>query len=93
MKKTIQNIAMLTLATSLFIACEKDDTDFSDYINGTVSTVNTISIVYNGTSVTVTGDTNDYVTTNGADVVVNTSTATDSLLLMLLFSSKLPFLT
>lgn len=83
MKKTIQNIAMLTLVTSLFIACEKDDTDFSDYINGTVSTVNTISIVYNGTSVTVTGDTNDYVTTNGADVVVNTGTATDSLLLIL----------
>ena len=83
MKKTIQNIAMLTLATCLFIACEKDDTDFSDYINGTVSTVNTISIVYNGTSVTVTGDTNDYVTTNGADVVVNTGTATDSLLLIL----------
>ncbi len=46
MKKTIQNIAMLTLATCLFTACEKDDTDFSDYINGTVSTVNTISIVY-----------------------------------------------
>ena len=83
MKKTIQNIAMLTLATCLLIACEKDDTDFSDYINGTVSTVNTISIVYNGTSVTVTGDTNDYVTTNGADVVVNTGTATDSLLLIL----------
>ena len=31
----------------------------------------------------MTGDTNDYVTTNGADVVVNTGTATDSLLLIL----------
>ena len=69
------------------VACKNDDTDFSAYTNpsgGTEeSVVNTIYIAYNGNSVTVTGDDNGYVTTNGADVIVNTGTSADSLLLVL----------
>ena len=81
---------MLLLTTAcIFTACQKDDTDFSAYINGDssddsdTSTTSTIYIVYNGTSVSVTGDTKGYVSTSGADVTVNTGTDTDSLLLVL----------
>jgi hypothetical protein len=83
MKKT----ALLLLAVLTMVACKNDDTDFSAYTNpsgGTEeSVVNTIYIAYNGNSVTVTGDDNGYVTTNGADVIVNTGTSADSLLLVL----------
>ena len=65
------------------MACQNDDTDFSAYTNGEVSTSSVIYISYSGTSVSVTGDTNGYVTTDGADVTVNTGTDTDSLLLVL----------
>ena len=80
MKKII--LSLMALAT--LTACQKDDTDFSAYINGeaTTSTVNTIYITYSGTSATVTGDTNGYVSTSGADVTVNTGTDTDSLLIV-----------
>lgn len=73
------------MAATLAVGCKNDDTDFSDYINGTSSTTSptVINIVYSGTSVTVTGDNQGYVTTNGADVVVNSGDATDSLLLVL----------
>ena len=80
MKKFITYICLLALTLT---ACEKDDTDFSAYTNGTTSTANIVYISYNGTSVSVTGDTNGYVTYSGADVTVNTGTDTDSLLLVL----------
>ena len=81
MKKNI--ICFCALAMSI-VACQKDDTDFSDYIlTSSSSATNIIYIAYNGTSVTVTGDNNSFVTTNGADVTVNTGTNTDSLLLVL----------
>ena len=80
MKKYITYICLLALTLT---ACKNDDTDFSAYINGTASTANIVYIAYNGTSVTVTGDTNGYVSYSGADVTVNTGTDTDSLLLVL----------
>lgn len=80
---------LFLMAAALLTACQNDDTDFSEYINGTASvggdlqSPTVINIVYSGTSVTVTGDTNGYVTTDGADVTVNTGTDSDSLLLVL----------
>ena len=71
------------MAAALMTACQNDDTDFSSYINGNSSSADIIYITYNGTSVSVTGDSNGYVTANGADVTVNTGTDTDSLLLVL----------
>ena len=71
------------IAAALVSACQSDDTDFSEYIDGTSSGITTISITYNGTSVSVTGDSNGYVTTNGTDVTVNATNSTDSLLLVL----------
>ena len=83
MKKTIFSL----MAVLALTACKNDDTDFSAYTNGsggtTTETINTIYIAYSGTSVTVTGDDNGYVTTDGANVTVNTGTDTDSLLLVL----------
>ncbi len=79
MKKYIIYSFLLVLGLT---SCQNDDTDFSEYIHGGSST-HTIYIIYNGSSVTVTGDNNGYVTTDGADVIVNTGTNTDSLLLVL----------
>ena len=80
MKKIFYLLAMVLCMT----ACQNDDTDFSAYTNGsTSSTVTTIYIAYSGTSATVTGDTNGYVSTSGADVTVNASNSTDSLLIVL----------
>ena len=85
MRKTLFFASLLTLATLTFTACEKDDTDFSAYINatGTTSSVTTIYISYDGTTVSVSGDDNGYVSTSGADVTVNTGNDTDSLLIVL----------
>ena len=80
MKKNIITICMLALGLA---ACQNDDTDFSAYTGGTMSTANVIYIFYNGTTATVSGDENNYVTINGADVTVNTGAASDSLLLVL----------
>ena len=72
----------------LMTSCKNDDTDFSAYINGNgggeepSAAIITISIAYNGNTVTVTGDEKNFVTTNGADVTVNSGTNTDSLLLI-----------
>ena len=79
----MRKIFSFLLAAALVSACQNDDTDFSEYINGGQSGITTISIAYNGTSVSVTGDTKEYVTTNGADVTVNATNSTDSLLLVL----------
>lgn len=80
MKKNIITICMLALGLA---ACQNDDTDFSAYTGGTMSTANVIYIFYNGTTATVSGDENNYVTVNGAVVTVNTGAASDSLLLVL----------
>ena len=81
----MKKVMLFLMAAVLTVGCKNDDTDFSQYINGGASTTTTtvINIVYSGTSVTVSGDTNGYVTTNGAHVTVNSSTANDSLLLVL----------
>ena len=81
----MKKIIFFLMAAVLTVGCKNDDTDFSQYINGGASTITTtvINIVYSGTSVTVSGDTNGYVTTNGAHVTVNSGTANDSLLLVL----------
>ena len=72
-------------------ACQNDDTDFSAYTEktdntvntgNTGNTINTIYITYNGTTATVTGDDNNFVTVSGADVTVNTGSNIDSLLLI-----------
>ena len=81
----MKKVMIFLMAAVLTVGCQNDDTDFSEYINGGASTTSptVINIVYSGTSVTVTGDTNGYVTTNGAHVTVNSGTANDSLLLVL----------
>ena len=81
----MKKIIFLLMTAVLIVGCQNDDTDFSDYINGTTptTTIHVINIVFNGTGVTVTGDTKGFVTTLGADVVVNTGNDTDSLLLVL----------
>ena len=81
----MKKIIFFLMAAVLTVGCKNDDTDFSQYINGGASTTTTtvINIVYSSTSVTVSGDTNGYVTTNGAHVTVNSGTANDSLLLVL----------
>ena len=82
-----EGLVRLLILTLVIVSCKNDDTDFSDYINGQVSTDCTIYIAYNGNSVTVTGDDKGYVTTNGAHVTVNTANHSDSLLLVLSGSS------
>ena len=77
---------LLALALA-FSACQSDDTDFSAYINGQVTTECTIYVAYNGNTATVTGDDKGYVTVNGAHVTVNTADHSDSLLLVLSGSS------
>ena len=79
MKKILYGL----MTVALMSACQNDDTDFSEYINGEKSSVSTIYITYNETSVDVTGDSKGYVTTNGADVTVNAENSSDSLLLVL----------
>ena len=81
----MKKIIFLLMTAVLIVGCQNDDSDFSDYINGTTptTTIHVINIVFNGTGVTVTGDTKGFVTTLGADVVVNTGNDTDSLLLVL----------
>ena len=81
----MRKLMIFLMAAALTVGCKKDDTDFSDYTNKTTPTtsIHVVNIVYNGTDVTVTGDTKGYVSTLGADVVVNTGNDTDSLLLVL----------
>ena len=79
LSKKLPILGLGGLLLSLF-SCQSDDTDFSAY---TDNPVNTIHITYSGNTATVTGDNKNYVTVNGADVVVNTGSHTDSLLLIL----------
>ena len=79
MKKTL----FCLMAAAALAGCQNDDSDFSAYTDGEATADNAIYINYNGTSVSVSGDTNGYVSTSGADVIVNTGSATDSLLLVL----------
>ena len=71
------------MAVALMSACQNDDTDFSEYTNGTTSGISTIYINYDGDDVSVTGDTRGYVSAKGADVTVNAESSTDSLLIVL----------
>ena len=57
MKRTIQYLATLAMAACVLTACEKDDTDFSKYTNGSSSStdsgsedsnISTIYIAYSG---------------------------------------------
>ena len=89
-------LSILLLALSMMVACEKDDSDLSAYMEkgaeeGTetppASTIQIISIEYNGNTVTVNGDNNNFVKANGAHVTVNTASHSDSLLLVLSGSS------
>ena len=85
------HLSILLLALSMIMAsCQKDDTDFSAYMEQgggetppPASTIQTISIAYNGNSVTVLGDDNGFVKSNGAHVTVNAAASADSLLLIL----------
>lgn len=79
----MRNNILLLLTALTMCACQNDDTDFSAYINGTNSDVHVISISYEGTSVTVSGDDKGFVTADGTDVTVNSGTSADSLLLVL----------
>lgn len=82
----MRKIFSILMAVVLISACQNDDTDFSEYINGRqdgTSTISTIYITYNGNSVSVEGDQRGYVTTNGADVTVDAVNDTDSLVLVL----------
>lgn len=77
------------------MSCEKDDTDFSAYINNTESedttTVtptpstlsDTVYVAFAGSSATVSGDRSSVASVNGAHVVVNDGMSTDNLILML----------
>ena len=76
-RKLFPLLAVMLLLT----ACKKDDTDFTAYTTDT-GIVTTIYIHYDGTSATVTGDSQGVVSTSGADVTVNSQYA-DSLLLVL----------
>ena len=79
MKKTL----LFLLAALALTSCQNDDTAFDAYTSGEATNGDIIYIAYNGSSVTVTGDTKGYVTTDGADVTVDTGAYTDSLLLVL----------
>ena len=91
----MKNIATYLLAALILAACQNDDTDFSRYINGgggdtetdtpssTTGDISTITIQYQGSEVSVTGDDRGYVSVVGADVTIDTGTDGDSLLLVL----------
>ena len=79
MKKILYLMAM----ASCMVACQNDDTDFSAYTNGTITSTHVINIAYDGNSVKVTGDDRGYVSAVGADVTVNAVGKNDSLLLVL----------
>ena len=78
MKKTV---VYGLLASLLLVACKNDDSDFSAYTDAT-GTITTIYINYNGTTASVSGDSQGVVSVSGADVTV-TSQYADSLLLVL----------
>ncbi len=73
----MRKLLFYVAAALCMTACQNDDTDMSDY-----TTPKAIYIDYNGTTATVTGDTQGIVSVSGAHVTVNSQTA-DSLLLVL----------
>ncbi len=80
MKYNFLKLSLIAAIAVVFTSCEKDDTDFSQYTDPESSTITNIYIAYNGTSATVTGDSEGIVSISGADVVVNSQTA-DSLVI------------
>ena len=92
----IPSLLALLLAAIFVTSCQTDDTDFSQYTyegsetsgdddsdDATIVSDDTISIAWNGSSVTVTGDERGCVTANGADVTVNDTSTTIALTLVL----------
>lgn len=89
-------LLVLLLAAIFVTSCQTDDTDFSQYAfegtetssdddsdDATIVSDDTISIAWNGSSVTVTGDERECITTSGADVTVNDTSTTIALTLVL----------
>ena len=71
MKKIFAYIPLFLTA----IACTNDDNySWDNFVDKTATDTIRINIVYNGTSVNVTGDNYGFVTANGADVTVKSST-------------------
>ena len=71
MKKIFAYIPLFLTA----IACTNDDNySWDNFVDKTATDTIRINIVYNGTSVNVTGDNYGFVTANGADVIVKSST-------------------
>ena len=71
MKKIFAYIPLFLTA----IACTNDDNySWDNFVDKTATDTIRINIVYNGTSVNVTGDDYGFVTANGADVIVKSST-------------------
>ena len=81
----MKKLLIFLAAAALAAGCKNDDTDFSDYINGTTpaTTIHTVHIAYSDQGAMVTGDTRGYVTNQGAHVTVDTGNDTDSLLIVL----------
>ncbi len=93
------SLLALFLSVGFIASCQTDDTDFSQYTyTGTentnssadddtddtaIVTDDTICIAWNGSSVTITGDERGCVTTDGADVIVNDTSTTIALTLVL----------
>ncbi|MBQ3630328.1 MAG: carbohydrate-binding domain-containing protein [Prevotella sp.] len=83
MRKNVLYILLAGMAMAGIVACENDDTDFSNYTIGTgeneieeeLSDTLWMNIVYSGATVTVGGDVSDSVTivASGADVTVTST--------------------
>ena len=51
----MRKVMIFLMTAVLTVGCKNDDTDFSDYINGTTPTtsIHVVNIVYNGTNFTL----------------------------------------
>ena len=92
MKKTALYVAGLLGVLSLAVACENDDTDFSNYtLVGTsiadedddTAGTDTIYIRYSNGGATITDDANGYVSHSGADVTVSDTASLRGMVLVL----------
>lgn len=96
MKRCLTYLLVTGAIVALAVSCEKDDTDFSAYINqedtpGGTSPVtppsssvsDTVYVAFSGTTATVSGDRSSVVTASGAHVVVNDALSPENLVLVL----------
>jgi len=94
MNKSLLYFLLMTMPLLFAASCENDDTDFNSYSLVTsddeddeddenLNTTDTIYVVYNGTSVSLTGDTDERVSVTGADVTITDTTTTSGLVLVL----------